>query len=111
MDALASKKSPPQTTKNPGCGGTPTTVGVHKALAFNTLLSSQKTDTHHQNPHGPLRGNPSNLPANPSLSIRPSRDRIIKMVSPIPSSIARQLKAIEPISEGCSRAGHRCGVL
>ena len=57
MDALASKKPHPQTPESiRECGGTPTTVGVHKALAFNTLLSSQKTDTHHQNPHGPLRG-------------------------------------------------------
>src|SRR5215475_11872388 len=33
------------------------------ALAFSTLLSSQGTDAHHQEPHNSIRGNPTNLPA------------------------------------------------
>ena len=35
---------------------------VLNALAFSTLLSSQETDAHHQQPHGRLQGNYSNLP-------------------------------------------------
>src|SRR5690606_31067268 len=47
-----------------------------KALAFNTLLSSQEMDTHRTETrsHGPRpRGNPSNLPGSPSLSRRPNK--------------------------------------
>jgi hypothetical protein len=45
-------------------GKPPKQGGLHKALAFNTLLSSQETDTHHQATQlrETLRGNPSNLP-------------------------------------------------
>src|SRR5579875_2123558 len=38
---------------------------VLNALAFSTLLSSQETDAHHQQPHGRLQGNYSNLPDQP----------------------------------------------
>jgi hypothetical protein len=30
---------------------------IHMALTFGTLLSSQRTDTHHHNPPRPIRGN------------------------------------------------------
>jgi hypothetical protein len=46
---IASKKSPPQPTRSHGTGPDPTPPGpdpILKALAFNTLLSSQETDTH-----------------------------------------------------------------
>jgi len=40
----------------------PLTRKKHNALAFNTLLSSQEPDAHHQQPTDRLRGNPANLP-------------------------------------------------
>jgi hypothetical protein len=44
---------------------------VLNALAFSTLLSSQGTDAHHQQPPGRLQGNYSNLPdAFPTRQIR-----------------------------------------
>src|ERR1700749_4367972 len=48
---------------------------VLNALAFSTLLSSQGTDAHHQQPHGRLQGNYSNLPdAFPPVKSKPLKD-------------------------------------
>jgi hypothetical protein len=48
---------------------------VLNALAFSTLLSSQGTDAHHQQPPGRLQGNYSNLPdAFPLVKSEPLMD-------------------------------------
>ena len=46
----ASKKSLPS-SEEPGRGGLRPSSETYKALAFNTLLSSQETDTHHPTIH------------------------------------------------------------
>src|ERR1700760_4217477 len=46
---------------------------VLNALAFSTLLSSQGTDAHHQQPPGRLQGNYSNLP-DPILAVNISSE-------------------------------------
>jgi hypothetical protein len=45
----------PQNTK-----AIPTHGAKKMALTFGTLLSSQRTNTHHHEPFGPIRGNPQN---------------------------------------------------
>jgi len=57
-------RTPPLKERNPGRGGLRPSSETYKALAFNTLLSSQETDTHHPTiqKRTVLRGNPSNLP-------------------------------------------------
>jgi hypothetical protein len=54
-------------TTNPNKQG-PWHEDKKKALAFNTLLSSQKTDTTEDPTTGPHRGNPSSLPGSSTLS-------------------------------------------
>ncbi|CNG74609.1 Uncharacterised protein [Mycobacterium tuberculosis] len=62
-----------------------------KALAFNTLLSSQETDTHRAEPRSRrprLRGNPSNLPGPLPLSTRSAK--IVLTVGGIPVLLRRR---------------------
>jgi hypothetical protein len=68
----ASKKSPPQPRNGiVATGRSDLTAGPIKALAFNTLLSSQETDTHRDPTRSRrpcLRGNPSSLPDSTVMS-------------------------------------------
>jgi hypothetical protein len=62
-----------------------------KALAFNTLLSSQETDTHRAEPRSRrprLRGNPSNLPGPLPLSTRSAK--IVLTVGGVPALLRRR---------------------
>ena len=107
---IASKKSltePPQTGIQPGAA--PTMSRPYKALAFNTLLSSQETDTHPQEPEpDPFRGNPSNLPDVHRMSTRSSgEDPTGNEVHPVPITSAQQTKACWSTTLGRRpRAGH-----